>query len=207
MLAESLAQPERGGSRSSVHFSARLLLAMLTQQSAASRATRDGRGWQHWWLVIAGGGTVSQSGAAQAASLHFSARLLPARATQLSAARRAMRRSRSAAPPTVCRRLVLAGRGTGRLRRMSGAAQAASLHFSLPGCCRQGPSSCRLRGERRDDRDRLRRRQCRRLVLAGRGTGRLRRMSGAAQAASLHLFSTPGTRLLPVWATAWRRGP
>ena len=144
VLAESLAQPERGGSRSSVHFSARLLLAMLTQQSAASRATRDGRGWQHWWLVIAGGGTVSQSGAAQAASLHFSARLLPARATQLSAARRAMRRSRSAAPPTVCRRLVLAGRGTGRLRRMSGAAQAASLH----------------------------------------------------------LFSTPGTRLLPVWATA-----
>ena len=102
MLAESLAQPERGGSRSSVHFSARLLLAMLTQQSAASRATRDGRGWQHWWLVIAGGGTVSQSGAAQAASLHFSARLLPARATQLS----------------------------------------------------------RLRGERCDDRDRLRRRQC-----------------------------------------------
>ena len=68
-LAESLAQPERGGSRSSVHFSARLLLAMLTQQSAASRATRDGRGWQHWWLVIAGGGTVSQSGAAQSSRL------------------------------------------------------------------------------------------------------------------------------------------
>ena len=39
------------------------------------------------------------SGAAQAASLHFSARLLPARAKQLSAARRATRRSRSAAPP------------------------------------------------------------------------------------------------------------
>ncbi len=101
MLAESLAQPERGGSRSSVHFSARLLLAMLTQQSAASRATRYGRDRQHWRLVIAGGGTVSQSGAAQAASLHFSARLLPARATQLSAARLATRQAGSAALPTV----------------------------------------------------------------------------------------------------------
>ena len=80
---------------------AKLLPATLTQQSAASRATRDGRDRQHWRLVIAGGGTVSQSGAAQAASLHFSARLLPARAKQLLAARRAMRRSRSAAPPTV----------------------------------------------------------------------------------------------------------
>ena len=129
MLAESLAQPERGGSRSSVHFSARLLLAMLTQQSAASRATRDGRGWQHWWLVIAGGGTVSQSGAAQAASLHFSARLLPARATQLSAARPAMRRSGSAAPPTA----PASGAGWPRhwlSQSSSMAAQAALLHIS-----------------------------------------------------------------------------
>jgi len=35
---------------------------------------------------------------------------------------------------------------------------------SLPGCCRQGPRSCRLRGEQRDDRDRLRRLQRRCLV-------------------------------------------
>ena len=110
-----------------LHFSSRLLPATLTQQSSASRATRDGRDRQHWRLVIAGGGTVSQSGAAQAASLHFSARLLPARATQLSAARRAMRRSQSAAPPTV--RASGAGRPRHWLRRMSGAAQAASLHF------------------------------------------------------------------------------
>ena len=137
MLAESLAQPERGGSRSSVHFSARLLLAMLTQQSAASRATRDGRGWQHWWLVIAGGGTVSQSGAAQAASLHFSARLLPARAKQLSAARRATRRSRSAAPPTV----PASGAGWPRhweapSDERGGSSRLASLRPL--GCCRCG---------------------------------------------------------------------
>ena len=43
---------------------------------------------------------LSLSGAAQAASLHSSTRLLPARATQLSAARPAMRRSGSVAPPT-----------------------------------------------------------------------------------------------------------
>ena len=57
---------------------------------------------------------------------------------------------------------------------MSGAAQAASLHFFsfsarlLPARAKQLSAA---RGERRDDRDRLRRRQCRRLVLAGRGTG------------------------------------
>ena len=70
---------------------------------------------------------LSLSGAAQAASLHSSTRLLPARATQLSAARPAMRGSRSAAPPTA------PGAGARWPRHwlsQSGAAQAASLHFS-----------------------------------------------------------------------------
>ena len=70
---------------------------------------------------------LSLSGAAQAASLHSSTRLLPARATQLSAARPAMRGSRSAAPTTAPE---AGARWPRHWLSQSGAAQAASLHFS-----------------------------------------------------------------------------
>ena len=66
--------------------------ARQARLAAPPAAPEAGARWPRHWL--------SQSGAAQAASLHFSARLLPARATQLSAARPAMRRSGSVAPPT-----------------------------------------------------------------------------------------------------------
>ena len=68
-----------------------------------------------------------RGGSSRLAAL-LSARLLPARAKQLSAARRATRRSKSAAPPTVP--ASCAGWPRHWLRRMSGAAQAASLHAS-----------------------------------------------------------------------------
>ena len=117
-LAAPPAAPEAGARRrshwlslsgaaqaASLHSSTRLLPARATQLSAARPAMRGSRSaapttppeagarWPRHWL--------SQSGAAQAASLHFSARLLPARATQLSAARLATRQSGSAALPTV----------------------------------------------------------------------------------------------------------
>ena len=72
-------------------------------------------------------------------------------------------------------RLVRAGRDIGSAR--AGRLKPPRC-TSLPGCCRQGPRSCRLRGQRCDGRDRLRRRQRRRLVLAGRGTGSARAAAG-----------------------------
>ena len=62
---------------------------------APPTAPASGAGWPRHWL------SQSSSRAAQAALLHFSARLLPARATQLSAARLATRQAGSAALPTV----------------------------------------------------------------------------------------------------------
>ena len=145
-LAAPPAAPEAGARRrshwlslsgaaqaASLHSSTRLLPARATQLSAARPAMRGSRSaapttapeagarWPRHWL--------SQSGAAQAASLHFSARLLPARATQLSAARPAMRRSGSVAPPTA----PASGAGWPRhwlSQSSSMAAQAALLHFS-----------------------------------------------------------------------------
>ena len=145
-LAAPPAAPEAGARRrshwlslsgaaqaASLHSSTRLLPARATQLSTARPAMRGsgsaapttapeaGARWPRHWL--------SQSGAAQAASLHFSARLLPARATQLSAARPAMRRSGSVAPPTA----PASGAGWPRhwlSQSSSMAAQAALLHFS-----------------------------------------------------------------------------
>ena len=145
-LAAPPAAPEAGARRrshwlslsgaaqaASLHSSTRLLPARATQLSAARPAMRGSRSaapttapeagarWPRHWL--------SQSGAAQAASLHFSARLLPARATQLSAARPAMRRSGSVAPPTAP--ASRAGWPRHWLSQSSSrAAQAALLHFS-----------------------------------------------------------------------------
>ena len=90
-----------------------------SRSAAPTTAPEAGARWPRHWL--------SQSGAAQAASLHFSARLLPARATQLSAARPAMRGSRSAAPTTAPE---AGARWPRHWLSQSGAAQAASLHFS-----------------------------------------------------------------------------
>ena len=93
--------------------------ARQARLAAPPAAPEAGARWRSHWLSL--------SGAAQAASLHSSTRLLPARATQLSAARPAMRGSRSAAPPTA------PGAGARWPRHwlsQSGAAQAASLHFS-----------------------------------------------------------------------------
>ena len=179
----------------SLHFSARLLPARATQLSAARPAMRGSRSaapttapeagarWPRHWL--------SQSGAAQAASLHFSARLLPARATQLSAARPAMRGSRSAAPTTAPE---AGARWPRHWLSQSGAAQAASLHFSarlLPARATQlSAARPAMRGSRSAA-----------PTTAPEAGARWPRhwlsQSGAAQAASLH-FSA---RLLPARAT------
>ena len=90
---------------------------------AADSVPASGAGWPRHWEAP----SDERGGSSRLAAL-LSARLLPARAKQLSAARRATRRSKSAAPPTV----PASGAGWPRhwLRRMSGAAQAASLHAS-----------------------------------------------------------------------------
>ena len=90
---EGTATCQRGGSRRSSAGELARRAARQARLAAPPAAPEAGARRRSHWLSL--------SGAAQAASLHSSTRLLPARATQLSAARQATRQPESAALPTV----------------------------------------------------------------------------------------------------------